>query len=653
MDSISSNRDEWCQELEDERMISNSKHCRSLVVTNRDGRRCVEKRYSLEFLEEKNIHLEDLNRMVGLLKELRHPNIIRVRESFHNTMYWILVKEFSKAKTLEQLICEENDLSRKNVMVLADQLTSALKYLHKMGTPHGNLKPSNVLVAEDCHLHVCDMQLSSELCPPEASMVYCSPERFQDGKASFHDDVWAMGCVYLEMILLEVCKESFWKVVNGQVELRDNLLGKIYLFSSCFGLIIKRLLSVDVHLRPTTEQVETLLSVYNNVEEPYQLCCPIMGVMYRDPVFVPGSGNTYERSAIQSFWRNRTPGTRPRDPLTNIDLPTETVYVNWDKRREVAAWLAEHADYVPYGWSSRCDVPPVESRLGDALAGTAHLQPGGVLGYNLLWLADVLVQNSSILFLLLATVFYALGLHELSQYDWMNCPNDKSMAESSAVMEYPVPKGSRLQILEVSSCSEHQLSVKVPAANLFDFHFDRFGISLIILGVVWLWTRTACKVNAPLPFIMCSAPFWLVGSHLFRDSLRPLYEDIDLKVGPGILEISSTLFGLACRTRAMQLRDVQAVRQSSGMQRNDELLSELEIHQGARVHRWGTVLSSLEVHYVKKVVGEYIIRQEEELRDGCSRQQAGGGGCRWWLQTNEELMRQFAEGREQASYERM
>ena len=40
------------------------------------------------------------------------------------------------------------------------------------------------------------------------------------------------------------------------------------------------------------------------VEEPEELLCPITKVMMRDPVFVAGSGNTYEREAIETFWQH-------------------------------------------------------------------------------------------------------------------------------------------------------------------------------------------------------------------------------------------------------------------------------------------------------------------------------------------------------------
>ena len=42
-------------------------------------------------------------------------------------------------------------------------------------------------------------------------------------------------------------------------------------------------------------------------DEPEELLCPITKAMMRDPVFVAGSGNTYEREAIETFWRGRGP----------------------------------------------------------------------------------------------------------------------------------------------------------------------------------------------------------------------------------------------------------------------------------------------------------------------------------------------------------
>ena len=91
-------------------------------------------------------------------------------------------------------------------------------------------------------------------------------------------------------------------------------------------------------------------------EPPEELLCPITQVALRDPV-VCASGNTYERSALFEYWQHS--GTA-RDPLQNIELPTRTVFPNWDKRRAVQRWLTEHPDVTPAGWESRSVPLPEE-----------------------------------------------------------------------------------------------------------------------------------------------------------------------------------------------------------------------------------------------------------------------------------------------------
>jgi hypothetical protein len=101
---------------------------------------------------------------------------------------------------------------------------------------------------------------------------------------------------------------------------------------------------------------ESLLNSHREVgevDEPDTLICPITMELYRDPVFVPTSGNTYERNGLERFWAT---STSPRDPLTNQPVTDKVVHSNWDKRREVQKFLDEHEGYTPEGWESR-DVP--------------------------------------------------------------------------------------------------------------------------------------------------------------------------------------------------------------------------------------------------------------------------------------------------------
>lgn len=90
-------------------------------------------------------------------------------------------------------------------------------------------------------------------------------------------------------------------------------------------------------------------------QEPQHLLCPITHALFRDPVFVVDSGNTYEREAVLAYW---TRVGEARDPLTNVHLPSRDVRTNWAVRRDVQAFLDEQPDYVPDGWDSREMLPP-------------------------------------------------------------------------------------------------------------------------------------------------------------------------------------------------------------------------------------------------------------------------------------------------------
>merc|ERR1719240_1935305 len=85
------------------------------------------------------------------------------------------------------------------------------------------------------------------------------------------------------------------------------------------------------------------------VEEPDTLTCPISLMLFRDPVITFG-GRTYDRDALEEFWKRRG---EPIEPLSNSRLPDRTVITNYDMRAQVETFLAQHPGYVPRGWNDR------------------------------------------------------------------------------------------------------------------------------------------------------------------------------------------------------------------------------------------------------------------------------------------------------------
>ena len=116
--------------------------------------------------------------------------------------------------------------------------------------------------------------------------------------------------------------------------------------------------------------------------EPESLCCPISRCLFRDPVFVPGSGNTYERASIERFWATGKARSRRRDPLTNTKLAAgeSALFTNWHVRREVASFLERQpSSWVPTGWPDRRPPSPKpttsQSSSRPATAAAAAAEP--------------------------------------------------------------------------------------------------------------------------------------------------------------------------------------------------------------------------------------------------------------------------------------
>eukprot|EP00929_Paragymnodinium_shiwhaense_P108837 TRINITY_DN75181_c0_g1_i1.p1 TRINITY_DN75181_c0_g1~~TRINITY_DN75181_c0_g1_i1.p1 ORF type:complete len:372 (+),score=55.54 TRINITY_DN75181_c0_g1_i1:73-1188(+) len=129
-----------------------------------------------------------------------------------------------------------------------------------------------------------------------------------------------------------------------------------------------------------------------SVDEPERLLCPITHIMYKDPVVVAGSGNTYEREAVLAHWHSRGSA---QDPLSNVSVKSHMLITNWDKRREVSSFLAAHTGHVPEGWTDRVVPPPQDSLQWASKTWFAH--PGETwLAFfdNLprMWLVDELVD---------------------------------------------------------------------------------------------------------------------------------------------------------------------------------------------------------------------------------------------------------------------
>jgi hypothetical protein len=344
-------------------------------------------------------------------------------------------------------------------------------------------------------------------------------------------------------------------------------------------------------------------------EEPQWLCCPITHTMFRDPVFVCESGNTYERAAIEMFWSTAAGGLR--DPLTNRPLTTRTLYINWDKRREVTAWLSERPTIVPAGWDSRNGVPSADpTTRAPRVALRQRLLGGGSLKglVTCVGLTMAVVAGLGGLELIMP----AAGWRAVALAD---PPPLWAGGGEAGARDMPSLGGSWLQARErrPSAGGEAKVSVYSPRAQLANLDVAGLAFSVATLSFTACWTSAARE--APLPLALFAVPFWFVGAKLLCSALAPLVEAIGIELDESTLSIHSEL-DAARRHRVLRrpLAELSDVRLEATALLNDTPQLVLALELGAGTVEWGGGLTAAELRWVCGLIRAFLSERAAEPR---------------------------------------
>ncbi len=163
------------------------------------GCRCVVKTLRPERAHEPTARAL-LIREGRLLERLGHPHLVRGYETLLDPAPMIVLETLG-GQTLAHMIEEERrELSPAELAQLGLQLGSAIRYLHRSGFLHLDLKPSNV-VADGGRAKVIDLSLARPPGPAPAGIgtwCYLSPEQARGGDLGPAADVWGIAVVLFE-----------------------------------------------------------------------------------------------------------------------------------------------------------------------------------------------------------------------------------------------------------------------------------------------------------------------------------------------------------------------------------------------------------------------------------------------------------------------
>merc|ERR1719265_2114946 len=187
--------------------------------------------------------VRDMIRESKLLSTLRHPYIVRYRDSFSNGKTLCIVMEYCEGGDLAARVQEQrirrDTFKECHVLRWLTQALLALKYVHEQKVLHRDIKTSNLFLVKGkgsspskavWNLKVGDFGISKSLDSTVSyaqtqigTPYYLAPEVCQDKPYSWGNDIWAMGCVLYELCALHVPFQAeslvslMQRITHGQV----------------------------------------------------------------------------------------------------------------------------------------------------------------------------------------------------------------------------------------------------------------------------------------------------------------------------------------------------------------------------------------------------------------------------------------------------
>ncbi|MGH8920691.1 MAG: serine/threonine-protein kinase, partial [Actinomycetes bacterium] len=225
------------------------------------------------------IEAEDANhramREGRIAARLHHPHAITVYDVAEHEGKPCLIMEYLSAESLSTVLAIRGPLPPDEVARIGNQIASALTAAHAAGIVHRDIKPGNVLLAEDGTAKITDFGISRAVGDGTLTATgimagtpaYLAPEIAQGHGVGFPADVFSLG-------------STLYTAVEGvpPFGLDDNALALLYRIATSevtapeqagpLTPVLARMLERDVAQRPTMQQAQEELAAVADLRPP-------------------------------------------------------------------------------------------------------------------------------------------------------------------------------------------------------------------------------------------------------------------------------------------------------------------------------------------------------------------------------------------------
>ena len=161
------------------------------------------------FLEDPNF-LARFQREARVVAKLEHPNIVPIYDFAEHEGRPYLVMKFVEGETLKACL-NRGEMTSDQIVEVVEAVGQALAYAHQRGVLHRDVKPSNVLLADDGRIYLADFGLARIAEAGESTLSadmmlgtpqYISPEQAMGGdELDEGTDIYSFGVMLYELTL--------------------------------------------------------------------------------------------------------------------------------------------------------------------------------------------------------------------------------------------------------------------------------------------------------------------------------------------------------------------------------------------------------------------------------------------------------------------